>query len=63
MAENKNDRTSSHLTGLHLPDGRFDLPNSLVLEARLQGPAALIVPLEGRLPFGALRLSDATHRR
>lgn len=57
---------STHLAGLHLPDGRLDLPNGLELEAGLQGPAALVVPLERRFPFCALRLhiiSEPTRRR
>lgn len=46
-----------YLTSLHLPDGRFDLPDRLELEAGLQRSAALVVPLESGLRSGALRLS------
>ena len=48
---------ATHLTSLHLPDGRFDLSDRLELEAGLQRPAALIVPLERGLRSRALRLS------
>lgn len=46
-----------YLAGFHLPDGLFDLHDGLVLEAGLQRPAALVVPLQSRLRSGALRLA------
>lgn len=47
---------STYLARLHLPDGRFDLANSLVLQAGLQRPAALVVSVERGLRSGALGL-------
>lgn len=50
-----------HLASLHLPDGRFDLPHRLELEAGLQRPAALVVPLQCGLRSRALRLPVTLH--
>lgn len=45
-----------YLAGLHLPDGSLDLLDRLVLEAGLQCPSALVVPVERSFSPRALGL-------